>query len=339
MDTKPGPCINRPTVHGIVLNAPTSFGGKKNMLKNKKVALLFICLNSPYWPYIKQVIEDCNKYFLTDRTLGHKVDYFLWTDIPEGTNYGATVFPTEPVEWPMPTLMRYHLFLQQEELLKEYDYIFYMDADMRVVDFIDNEILGDGLTAAQHPMYALRHQYWNPYEPNPESAAYIKQPGRLIQNDDGKQMFQPLYLAGGFQGGTSSSFIKAMKAMKKGIDKDFMNNYMARWNDESHWNKYLYDHPPSVVLSPAYIYPDSLLKEYYIPLWGQDYKPKIITLTKPFSTTKEGGMAVQKMLQENAQKYQLACPHCQDVLESTYMITGVLECGGKGSNHKVEFKQ
>src|SRR3990167_9096261 len=31
-----------------------------------------------------------------------------------------TFFPTEPMEWPLPTLLRYNLFLQQEEKLREY---------------------------------------------------------------------------------------------------------------------------------------------------------------------------------------------------------------------------
>lgn len=308
--------------------------------KGKRVALVFICLNPPYWPYARDVIQDCKKYFLTNHASNHEVDFFLWSDIPD-TDYGCTVFPTEPIEWPAPTLMRYHLFLQQEELLKEYDYIFYMDADMRVVDFIDDEILGPDLTAAQHPMYALRKQYWTPYETNPQSTAYIQQPGKLIQGEK-FPVFMPLYLAGGFQGGTSVAFIQAMKVMRANIDKDFMNNYTARWNDESHWNKYLYEHPPSVVLSPSYIYPDSLIKEYYEPLWGQSYKPKIITLTKPFSVSKEGGEAVRKMLEENGQApatHTFTCPMCGDVLQAHLPILRVVECLGKNTQHKVEMSK
>src|SRR3990167_7228763 len=38
---------------------------------------------------------------------------------------GVNIIPTEPIDWPMPTLLRYHLFLQQEEKLKKYDYIAY----------------------------------------------------------------------------------------------------------------------------------------------------------------------------------------------------------------------
>lgn len=208
---------------------------------------------------------------------------------------GVTIFPTEPVDWPLPTLLRYNLFLQQEEKLKDFDYIFYIDIDMRITDWIGEEILGNGLTAAQHPMYALRHNLYPPYDPNPESTAHIPMPGRLIE-ENGKKRFEPLYFAGGFQGGKTEDFIKAMKVMREKIDKDFNNNYIARWNDESHWNRYLYEVFPSVVLNPSYIYPDSLLAEYYVKLWGRNYSPKIMTLTKSFSTTKEGGEAIKKLI-------------------------------------------
>ena len=205
------------------------------------------------------------------------------------------VFSTEPIEWPMPTLMRYHLFLQQEEYLEKFDYIFYIDVDMRITDWIGEEILGDGLTTAVHPMYYLRRNYIPPYEPNPESSAYIPRPGRIVE-EDGKKKFEPLYYAGGFQGGKTSDFIKAMKEMKKNVDDDFSRNYIAIWNDESHWNKYLFSNSPAVVLNPSYIYPDSLVAEYYVKLWGRNYSPKIMTLTKKFSTTKEGGQNVQQMM-------------------------------------------
>lgn len=250
-------------------------------LKKYKVALLFICVNQPYWEFINKATEGAKKFFLPN----HQVDYFVWSDLPqeETEKYEATIFQTESVEWPMPTLFRYHLFLQQEELLKDYDYIFYCDIDMVFANYVGDEILGEGITAALHPMYALRQNFIAPFDPNPQSAAYIP--------------FDTKYYAGGFQGGTAKEFIKAMKAMKKTIDLDFeKNDYIARWNDESHWNRYLRDNPPAIVLSPAYIYPDSLIQEYYIKVWGRNYSPKIITLTKKFTTTKEGGDALQETL-------------------------------------------
>lgn len=266
--------------------------------KSYKIGMMFIAVNPPYWQYAKQVIDGVRQFFFP----GHEVEIMLWTDMqkwPEAkdVNFGATVFPVEQMEWPYPTLMRYHFFLKQEEYLKKFDYIFYLDLDMRVVGIVGDEVFGPGLTMAQHPMYALQQPMWLPYEPNPGSQAYIKQPGRLISKD-GKQMFQPLYAAGGFQGGTTDSFLKAMHWMEESIDKDLDNNYIARWNDESHWNKYLFEHGMEnvVVLDTSYIYPDSMINEYYVKLWGRNYTPRIITLTKPFSTSAEGGAAAAEMM-------------------------------------------
>lgn len=256
-----------------------------------KIALISICLNPPYWQYISPMIESARKFLLK----GHEVDFLLWTDMPPETNLGSgvSIFPTESCEWPLPTLFRYHLFLGQEEKLKEYDYVFYCDADMLFVSKVGDEILGEGLTAAAHPMYALRREYIHPYEPNPESTAFIPATGRHLDNP---RRFEPFYAAGGFQGGRTEMFIDAMKVMKERIDKDFQNNYIARWNDESHWNRYLYENQPSVFLNPSYVYPDSLNKAYYQKVWGRNYVPKLITLTKPFSLSKDGGANLQEKL-------------------------------------------
>ncbi len=281
--------INRIAVDSQLVNYINS---RQTEVKKKfKVAMCAICLNPPYWPYAKQMIESAKQFFLP----GHNVDYFLWSDMPKDTNYGATVFEIEPIEWPMPTLMRFHTMLQQEEKLKEYDYIFYCDVDMVFVNVVGDEILSE-LTACQHPMYALRKEYWPPYEPNKESSSYIPRPGQVI-NENGKPRFMPLYFAGGFQGGKAKDWIKAMKEMKKMVDGDLnKRNYIPIWNDESVWNAYLFKNPPSKVLSPSYIYPDSLIKEYYEKIWGCSYLPRLVTLTKKFSTSKEGADAVKQML-------------------------------------------
>jgi len=206
---------------------------------------------------------------------------------------GVNVIPTEPVPWPSPTLLRYHLFLQHEEKLKEYDYVFYVDIDMVWKNIVGDEILGN-LTAAPHPGYWLRKEYYPPYEPNSLSASYIQRPGR-ITHEEGKPRFRPEYYAGGFQGGKTAKYLEAMKACRDLIDKDKAMGYIPIWNDETAWNKYLSENPPDVMLTPSYIYPDSLINEYYVPLWGRNYQPKLVTLTKWFSLSPEGGQAVQNM--------------------------------------------
>ena len=304
-------------------------------MKKHKVAFVSICLNPLYWEYANTMIQGATQFFLP----GHNTDFLFWTDIPDSLQEATDrltkdfaprvdvndpnvvsriqaialstqeikklpnvqLFQTDSVEWPYPTLLRYSLFLQQEEKLKEYDYVFYCDIDMKFVNVVGDEILGQGLTSAQHPMYALSNQYWPPYEPNPESEAYIPRPGKVL-NQNGKPRFMPLYHAGGFQGGKSDVWIKAMKEMKEMIDKDLNKNYIPIWNDESIWNKYLFLNPPEIVLTPAYIYPDSLIKEFYEPVWGCSYVPKLMTLTKWFSVSKEGGEHLAKLLNNKVLK-------------------------------------
>lgn len=274
------------------------------MASRYKVAVVTICLNQTYWPYLGRMIDSARKFFLKN----HEVDYFTWSDM-ENAPKDVRVFPTEPFDWPLPTLKRYHLFLQQEELLSQYDYVFYVDADMEFVSRVGDEILGNGLTVAQHPMYALGRTNIPPYEPNPSSKAYIPRLGRIVKGVGMKagggrgDWFEPLYLAGGFQGGRADSFIQAMKVMKGWIDEDFANNYVPVWNDESIWNAYLFQLTPTgllpegtIVLNPSYVYPDSLIREYYVKRWERNYIPKLVTLTKPFSLTKEGGQALNQIL-------------------------------------------
>jgi hypothetical protein len=302
--------------------------------KKLKIALLFVNINERYWSYFKQVVEDCRVNFLPH----HNVDYFVWSDMPENYVEGVTIIPTEPIEWPAPTLMRYHLFLQKEEELKDYDYVFYLDADMRVVQKVSDEILGKELTAAPHPGYVLNSRLIPPYEPNPESAAYIHRLGYLGKDEKGNTRFIPFYAAGGFQGGKSKLFIKAMKAMKASIDRDFNKNYTAIWNDESHWNKYLWDFQKKggdiTFLDVSYVYPDSLINEYYIPMWGKKYEPKIITLTKPFTLSKQAGAELHEAI--GGQK-PFNCPTCNDLIQMPgHRIVRVVECPGSKKPHQVE---
>lgn len=316
-------------------------------LPKKKVALCMIAINQLYWDYARQCIEDCRKNFLPH----HKVDFFVWSDMPADYLPNVSLTETEPVSWPAPTLMRYHLFLQKEEELSKYDYVFYLDADMRVVDKISDEILGQGLTAAPHPGYEVKPLYIPPLEPNKNSTAYIPRLGRMKVGPDGKERFFPFYAAGGFQGGVAREFLSAMKCMKDRIDKDFQNNYVAIWNDESHWNKYLFDYQNEedfgaapkerhiTFLDVSYIYPDSLIKELYEPiLWGKSYTPKIITLTKPFTTSKQAGSELKQLLGGQAASQEIfQCPTCKDHLEHPgHRIQKVVKCQGSGKPHLLD---
>ena len=40
-------------------------------------------------------------------------------------------------------------------------------------------------------------------------------------------------------------------------EKDQFNNIIAEIHDESHWNRYLIDHPPAVILPRGFLSPES----------------------------------------------------------------------------------
>lgn len=140
------------------------------------------------------------------------------------------------------TLGRYEIFSDNSKLLDGMDYLFYADVDMRFVDYVGDEILGD-LVATQHPGYFGRE---GTPERNPISLAYIN-PSEKNQ-----------YFAGGFNGGSKISYLNMAKKISENIKTDYCKNYIAIWHDESHLNKYLLDNPPEVILSPSYCYGEDM---------------------------------------------------------------------------------
>lgn len=288
----------------------------------------------------REELEAMKAKGLTDAEFSHFIQIPVKEEIQEAIDFlngekDITIFPIDPIEWPFPTLLRYHLFLQQESYLKKFDKLLYIDADMRVVADIDTDIFGEGLTCAKHPMYAFGRSFIPPYEPNPLSTAFIPRFGRILSDNQGKQWFEPVYAAGGVQGGATEPFIEAMWSMKRAIDHDLqMLNYMAIWNDESHWNYYLSQSKRQdlICLDPSYVYPDSLIKEYYEPRWERSYEPKIITITKKHSLQRLGTRPAEKVVHP-----PFVCPTCHDVLVAPpdCRIVEVKKCDGKGTSHDV----
>jgi len=86
-----------------------------------------------------------------------------------------------------------------------------------------------------------------------------------VSQDEGK-----VYYAGGFNGGTTESFLEMSKTIKERINKDLEKNIIAIWHDESQMNRYFIDNPPKV-LSPSYCYPES---------WNIPFEKKILALNK-----------------------------------------------------------
>jgi histo-blood group ABO system transferase len=156
--------------------------------------------------------------------------------------------------------MRYHTMLTERNLLETYEQIFYVDADMLFVAPVGS-ITSYGVVATLHPGF-VGHR--GSVETRPESWAYA--------------CGNTAYYCGGFQGGETRAYLKAATEMAEGVDQDTKKGITAVWHDESHWNRYLRDYPPSKVLSPSYCYPEGYAEQYG---WSsKQYPPILMALDK-----------------------------------------------------------
>lgn len=159
-------------------------------------------------------------------------------------------FHIDHLPWPLITLLRYQTFIRYEEVLRTYDYLYYIDADMKVVAPIGKEILGERV-ACQHPgLYGKPVEYL-PFEYEPKSTACIGLPIGTMYNK---------YFFGALQGGSSTEFLKMSRILRDRINADLKNNYIAIWHDESQMNKYFCENPPDVILGKEYAYVDKWFK-------------------------------------------------------------------------------
>ena len=186
------------------------------------------------------------QYFLT----GHEIHYFIFTDkedeIQDRNRFIHIIFQKN-LGWPYNTLYRFKMFRRIDEELKDFDYIFFLNANMVCVADIPDTILPNAkekLLAVLHPGFYNKDRSLFTYETNPSSLAYIP-------DAEGKH-----YFMGGFNGGIGIHFRKLINDLYLNIEKDMSTDkIIALWHDESHLNKYLSGKNPKI-LSPSYGYPE-----------------------------------------------------------------------------------
>jgi len=226
-----------------------------------KICILTIATNR-YLKFIEPLRASIARQFLP----GHDIRHLLFTNHAVGPSQTLRVHRIAHEPWPLPTLRRYEHFLAEKEFILDHDYCFYMDADMRVDRGVGDEILGD-MVAVRHPYQSFLPVAKRTYERNPRSLACVP----VGQGTT--------YYAGGFQGGRTAAFMEMAAVLAARIRDDTERGIVAVWHDESHLNRYLVDHPPSVSLSPAYCFPE----EWYHtgqPHAGDALEPKIVALQK-----------------------------------------------------------
>ena len=221
-------------------------------LSAKKIGLLIVATGQ-YDQFVDPLIESARQHFLN----GHEVTYFVFTDGTRVSRAKDVVSVLhKKLGWPFDTMMRNEVYCKNKKILEDQDYLFALDADMRFVDAVGDEILGERV-ATLHPGFIDGKR--GTYETNSKSKAYVSK-------KEGK-----LYFAGGFFGGSKKEFFKIINQTTSNIHDDLSQGIIAIWHDESHWNRYCIDHPPTVVLNPSYCYPES---------WELDFPKKLLALDK-----------------------------------------------------------
>ena len=119
---------------------------------------------------------------------------------------------------------------EKADFFGSFDFLYWLDGDMRMVDDICEDILGD-LVGTMHPHYYKSNEKY-PYESNnPKSRAYLEQDHR----------YENPYYVGAFYGGNTEEMCKLLMTCDENIQWDYknLNGFIAKVHDESHLNRYL----------------------------------------------------------------------------------------------------
>jgi len=211
------------------------------MDKDMKIAILAVGTNK-YRSFMFDLVESIMEKFLTKS----EKHYILFSDEDifskelENINFNKI----EHEEWPLNSLKRYQYFLDKKDLIMTYDYVFYFDADLLVVNNVD-DFEFHNLFAVSHPANLSNPNMWD-VETNKNSTAYLN------PNEKGH------YVQGCFWGGKPSNIIEMCDILYRNAKIDLDNDFIAKWFDESHLNNYFYKNKDKVeVVSPSFSYPES----------------------------------------------------------------------------------
>jgi hypothetical protein len=212
-----------------------------------KIGIITIATGK-YSIYVSGLISSCEQFFLND----HEKNYFIYSDYDDEyfKNFKGsekiTKIHQDKLGWPYDSMMRFHMFVKNEDILSDMDYLFFMNANMLVSSEIDESILPKdnlcGIVSTLHPGYYKSKSEF-PYEENTKSEFYIP-------DGDGKYYFQ-----GCFNGGRAKEFLGMSKELSNKMDTDLHNGIIPVWHDESALNWYLVNKDPHI-LPPTYAYPE-----------------------------------------------------------------------------------
>ena len=179
-----------------------------------KVAILYIATDK-YIVFWEDFYKSYEKYFLNNS----EIHYYVFTDAEDilfQDDSRVHVKKIKHMEWPYGTLMRYHIFLNIESELEQYDYLCFMNANCICVspisekDFLPKE---KDLVVVKHFKNYNSNNIDYSYDRNPKSKAFISY-------GEGEY-----YVCGGINGGTRA-YLDMCKELRDRIDLDLSNGLL-----------------------------------------------------------------------------------------------------------------
>ena len=228
-----------------------------------KIGILYLCTGkyTVFWPEFYCSFEE---KFLP----GCQREFFVFTDAPRieyEDQPGVRRIPQQAFDWPYSTLKRFAIFLTQEETLKNFDYLFFFNANLVCREIITPEEFlprperGEQLLLVQQPGFWNKKPIFYTYERRARITAYIPY-------NCGKD-----YVSGGLNGGTAQAFLAMCHELDRRTEQDLANGIIAVWHDESQLNRYAAERKDYRLLTPAYWYPEG---------WQMPFEQKIIVRNK-----------------------------------------------------------
>ncbi|MBQ7209011.1 MAG: hypothetical protein IJS01_14525 [Lentisphaeria bacterium] len=224
------------------------------------IGFLYIATGK-YMYFWKDFFLSCEKFFIPEA----RKHYFIFTDdTTMRSDDNITIIPRQCAGFPADSLFRFEMFLSIRELLQKQDYVFFLNANMQIVDAVGEEILPTAengfLVGVLHPAEARKRPPWSfPYERSPRSLAYIP------PNDPPYN-----YFTGAINGGRTPEFLAMSQLLADNIRKDYDKGIIARFHDESHLNRFFHSHHP-LTMDCRYCAPEG---------WDVIQNPKIMMRDK-----------------------------------------------------------
>lgn len=217
------------------------------MSEKQTIGILYIA-TGPYIAFWNRFFDTFEEYFLPD-TEKH---YMVFTDAHEfyqSSNERVHIKYLKSEPWPLPTLMKFHTFLEYRGELSQYDYLYQSNANIICLqkveekEFLPRKELGENLMFTLHPGYYQKNHIFWPYDRNRKSLAYVP------------YSYGEHFVFGAMNGGTAEGYLDFISTMDKRIVEDLKQGIIAKWHDESHINHDIIGRTDYRLLPPAYCYP------------------------------------------------------------------------------------